>query len=650
MPKTFVLRTIFLSLLVAITPLRALALDDFKPVAPDELSMKDNPKQPGAHAMILELTDSEDDTEGTSFVYERVKIFTDEGKKYGDIEIPYIKGRFAISDIKARTIHPDGTVIPFSGQVYDKLVVKSKTYKFQAKTFTMPDVQPGSVIEYRYRKGWEKNYLYDTHWELQEALYMKKATYSIKPYRGEIYGFRYMGVGIPKGEEIKESQGTYTLQVHDIPAFDEERYSPPEHELKPHFELFYSEGSQELNTDKFWKATGRDYNKAAEEFIGHRGGIASAEAGMVAPNDANEVKLRKIYAKVQELKNLSFSREMTEQEAKRDNMKDVNNVEDVLKRGYGTHMQLNRLYAALVRAAGLEADIVRVSERNEVFFQKDLLNKNQLSAEIVLVTADGKQYFLDPGTPMCPFNDLPWKMTGVQALQLNKDGGAFISTPNVRADGAVTNRLADLKYDDGVLKGQVTVSFARQEALTWRLAEITSDEAEFKTDLEDDMKAILPHGSTVTLTSIDNLKDENEPLGIHYKVEVPFTGSIVGSRVLLPMEVFQSNNRNPFVHEQRVWPVYFAYPFQEIDEINVTMPAQYSVENVPAAKKNQTDFGYYDANWMVSGNQVRMLRRFAMLGILMPKPIYPQMRTFYDQMASSDQESVVMRAQKPAGN
>jgi hypothetical protein len=236
----------------------------------------------------------------------------------------------------------------------------------------------------------------------------------------------------------------------------------------------------------------------------------------------------------------------------------------------------------------------------------------------------------------------------VQALQLNKDGGTFIQTPNLHADGAVTNRFAELKFEDGMLKGEVTVFFARQEALTWRLAEITSDEAEFKTDLEDDMKAILPGGSTVTLTSMDDLKNEYQPLGIHYKVEVPFMGSVVGSRVLMPMEIFQANNRNPFVHEQRVWPVYFSYPYQEIDQIDITMPAEYSVENVPAAKKNQTGFGYYDADWKVSGNQLHMLRRFAMLGILMPKPIYPQMRTFYDQMASSDQESVVMRAQKTA--
>jgi hypothetical protein len=649
MPTMSRLRSIFFCLLVISASFHAFAFDDFKPVSSEELSMKDNPKQPGAHAMILEMTDAEDDTDANSYIYKRIKIFTEEGgKRYADVEIPYFKGDFSISDIKARTIHPDGKVIPFSGQVYDKVVVKSKTFKYQAKTFTMPDVQPGSIIEFKYRKGWEANTLYPTHWELQDELFIKKATFSIKPYRGDQFGFRYMGVGIQKGNEIKESRGTYTLNLNDVPAFETERYAPPERELKPRFELFYYEGTAENDKDKFWKKFAQDQYHEVEGFIGHRGAIQSAVAGMVAPNDSNEAKMRKIYAKVQQLQNLSFTREKTEQEAKREKLKDINNVEDVLKRGYGLHYHLNLLYVALARAAGLDATILDVSERNEVFFQKALLDKNQLNGEIVLVNSDGKQYFLDPGTPMCPFNQMPWKMTGVQALQFNKDGGTFIQTPNPLSDFAVTNRIADLKFEDGSLKGTIDVRFAKQEALTWRLSEITSDEAEFKTDLEEDMKRLLPGGSTVKLSSIDNLKDEEKPLDVHYNVEVLTNASVVGSRILLPMEIFQSNDRNPFVHEQRIWPLYFSYPYQEIDQVNIKMPPGLSVENLPQPKVNKSDFAYYDAKWTNSGDELLLVRRFAMLGFFMPKSIYPQVRTFFQEMSSTDQESVVMHAQKIA--
>jgi hypothetical protein len=48
----------------------------------------------------------------------------------------------------------------------------------------------------------------------------------------------------------------------------------------------------------------------------------------------------------------------------------------------------------------------------------------------------------------------------------------------------------------------------------------------------------------------------------------------------------------------------------------------------------------------MEGTKVNLIRRFAMLGVLMPTSMYPQMRTFYQQMNATDQESVVFRAQK----
>ena len=403
MPSRY-LRPLLFALLF-LTASFAFAGDDFKPVPPDELAMKDNPKQPGAHAMILEWTDAEDDANQSSTHYYRIKIFSEEGKKYADIEIPYFKGSANINDIKARTIHPDGSVVPFSGKIYDKMVVKSKNVKFQAKTFSLPDVQPGSVIEYKYRRSWDG--YGSTYWDLQDELFIKKAVFSIKPAEIPGVGFAWASVGLPSDKKVQKKNGAYVLELNDVPAFDVERYSPPEHELKPHMDFYYT--FQDVQSeDKYWKRAGQDKNKELEDFIGHRGGIQNAVNGMVSPSDPAEVKLRKIYEKVQQLKNLSFTREKTEQESKRDKLKDINNSEDVLKRGYGYHRDLNRLYTALVRAAGMDASIILVSQRDRVFFKKALLDDSQFNGEVVLVRADGKEWYLDPGTPLCPFGLIPW--------------------------------------------------------------------------------------------------------------------------------------------------------------------------------------------------------------------------------------------------
>src|SRR5271168_3928739 len=100
------------------------AKDDWLPVPPEDLALKDNPVSPGAHAMILYRENSIDAKQSSYIEYDRIKIFTEEGKKWGDVEIQFNKNSVDIKDVRARTIRPDGSVVDFQGQVYEKEIVK----------------------------------------------------------------------------------------------------------------------------------------------------------------------------------------------------------------------------------------------------------------------------------------------------------------------------------------------------------------------------------------------------------------------------------------------------------------------------------------------------------------------------------------------
>ena len=82
--------------------------------------------------------------------YRRIKVLNDDGKKYADIEIPYVPGVFQIEGIQARAIRPDGTAVNFQGQVFDRTAVRARKFKVQLKALTLADVQKGSIIEYSY--------------------------------------------------------------------------------------------------------------------------------------------------------------------------------------------------------------------------------------------------------------------------------------------------------------------------------------------------------------------------------------------------------------------------------------------------------------------------------------------------------------------
>lgn len=100
----------------------------FQPVSPDELKMTSDPAAPGVPAIILYREVARyDDRVPHEDNYFRIKILKEEGRKYGDIEIPFYKERDEdISGIKARTIRPDGTIAEFHGQVFEKFLVKRR--------------------------------------------------------------------------------------------------------------------------------------------------------------------------------------------------------------------------------------------------------------------------------------------------------------------------------------------------------------------------------------------------------------------------------------------------------------------------------------------------------------------------------------------
>jgi len=242
----------FVRTVIAITgavllPPTAAAGIGFQPVVPDDLKMTAGPQAPGAPAIILFRQVDRDDNGRTSHEndYFRIKILTEEGRKYADIEIPYFKDNEKIVVVSARTIRPDGSIVNFDGKVFDKSIVKAKGLKYLAKTFTLPDVQVGSIIEYYFTRDLAEMLIFDSHWILSQDLYTKSAKFSLKPYRSEYQQFscRWSWQDLPPGTaQPKEGPDhVVRLEAQNIPAFQTEDFMPPENELKARVDFTYGD-------------------------------------------------------------------------------------------------------------------------------------------------------------------------------------------------------------------------------------------------------------------------------------------------------------------------------------------------------------------------------------------------------------------------
>ena len=430
-PRSFFLMSAALAVLVSVHLSCFASGDDWLPISPEELRMTSEPKAPGAPAIILYRQVDRDDSNSATpheYNYIRTKIFTDEGRKHADVEIPFFKENENVHNIKARTIRPDGSIVNFDGKVYEKEIVKARGLKYLEKTFTLPDVQPGSIVEYRYVVDFREYFIFDSHWILNNELFTKQAKFTLKPYGAFALQWSWPN-GLPEGTKppLNENK-VIRMDSQDIPAFQSEDDMPPEGAMKFRVDFIYSDDGYEKEAERFWKKRGKKLNDEVEGFVGKRKAMEQAVAQIISPSDASEAKLQKIYARVQQMRNTSFEREKSEQELKREKEKQINNVEDLWKRGYGDGEQLTLLFLGLTRAAGMEASAVKVATRNDHFFNPKLMKAWDLNTYVVLAKLNGQDTYFDPGSAFTPFGLLPWAETGVTGLKLDKDGGSWVTT------------------------------------------------------------------------------------------------------------------------------------------------------------------------------------------------------------------------------
>lgn len=619
---------------------------EFRPATPEELKMTSVAGAPGAPAAILDWVRIDNDPEGTTAEYLRIKIFSEEGKKHGDVEVTFAPGYplwGSVSGIEARTIKPDGTIVPFTGKIYDKTLFKVGRNAVKAKTFSLPDVQVGGIIEYRYTVRWTNQYAFPTTWGVQQDIPVVHSAFTLYPFTDGDFSSMFTFVGLPAGKvPTKAGRDRYELTLENMPALREERFAPPDETLRARVNFFYLfDGTK---PDKFWEKQPEVFAREIESFIGRSKAADAVAKKLAAENSDRRVLLEKIYAHTQSLRNFSFEEEKSEQEIKRQDLTESKNVEEVLRKGSGFSHELNRAFVAIARAAGFAAEAVRVAPRDETFFSDKLPDAYQMDGEVAVVDLDGKSIHLDPGTPLAPFGVVSWEKTAVAGIRVAKGGKSTTwgDTPKQEVELAHTKRVADLRIEEDTLVGTITATFVGQEALVRRLRTVNDDEAARKKALEDEIKTWFPDGATLTLKSLTGDATSEKDLVATYDVVLPNIVSGAGSRVLVPLAVFRTTEKNPFAPTTRTHAIYFPYSNTEEDVVKLTLPEGMSAVTIPPGTDLKGGVLGYSAVTTRQGNVVTYTRKTNVNVMFIPAENYTQLRNFYNAVATSDAQQLVL--------
>jgi hypothetical protein len=663
MKFTALARAIIL-ILVASSP--AILYAQFQQPTDEELKMTADPKAPGAAAVYLNLEEVADDQLHYQSHYARIKILSEKGKDLATVELPYLFGGTKITDIKGRTIHADGTIVPLTVKPEDLLVAKIGEKRIDRKVFTLPSAEVGSIIEYRYELRYDDDHFSTPYWEIQQPYYVHKAHYAFTPFKAFLKGAQGMTSTyledargnpihsliwwrvLPPGVEVhSDAAGRYSVDLTEIPAQPNEDWMPPIQSVLYQV-LFYYKSAE--NSADFWMNEGKRWTKDVDHFAEPTKAIHAAVDGIVAPADSDLDKAKKLYKAVQALDNTDFSREKGASELKQLKLKTAKRAEDTWAQKNGSSDDIALLYLAMLRAAGLTAYPMRVVDREHRDFTPGYLEFDQLDADIIALSIGGKEIVLDPGEKMCPFATVHWRHSGAGGVRQSAQGLGVANSPLLAYTANTLVRTGDVNVDSqGGVEGSIRFVMSGQEALRWRQAALESDESEVKKQFDKWIRNMFPEGVEAHIDHFLALDDPDANLLAVIKVQGAI-GSATSKRLILPGLFFETRSEHPFVdQEKRLEPVDMHYSSQTSDQVVYHLPAGLTVESAPPLTKVPWE-GHADLviQSKTEAGRVTVARLFRRAFTFVKAEEYKDLRDFYQKVAAADQQQLVLTSMPAA--
>lgn len=638
-------------LLLFVVALTTVAQDkDWRPISPDDLAAKTPIVEPDADAEAIFWETRIDDSGNSDLSikhYVRVKIFTERGReKYSKFDIPFVKGK-KIKDLAARVVKTDGSIVEIKKEdIFEREIIKANGIKVKAKSFAIPNIEPGVIVEYRYKEQLEDAGANGMRLEFQRDIPVRKMAYYYKPFRGEpifkTYNFKDV-------KFIKDKDGYYLAAKNDVPSFKQEPYMPPENMARPWMRLGFGDVFVSGTIMTFSAFGGFDMKSLSSYLKKDSGDMKKAAAEIAAGATDDEDKLRKFYEFCQsQIANTSWDPTITDEMRKK--LPSSTSAKEILKRKSASSLGINMLFGSLATASGMDARFAYAGDRSEMFMNTSNIDREFLHLAGIGIKLDGRWKFYDPGTKFLPFGKLVWYEEDSAAEVVSEKFYEWVQTPLSGYDYSNTKRTGKFKLlEDGSLEGEVAVEINGHPATTYRMENYDETLAKLEEQLTDDIKRQMSTAEVSAIT-IENLTDGNKPLIQRYKVKVPNYAQKTGKRLFLQPNYFDYGSPPAFSSATRKYDVYFQYPWSENDNIEITWPAGFELDNAdaPSTVADPGKIGSLDVNIRVDKINRFMIynRKFHFGGggnILFGSGTYGPLKNLFDAFHKTDAHTITLR-------
>jgi hypothetical protein len=589
----------------------------------------------------------------TLYHYVRLKIFNAKGvEQASPIDIQYDE-RTRVTGIAARTIKPDGTILELGKDaVHERDLVRQGSHKRRAKSFAMPGLEPGAIVEYRWKEYIDVENMFYQKLEAQREFPVHKVTYFIKPLSLDYTTFRMATwpFNCQPSPLKQENTGFHSTSIEKVPAFREEPLMPGEPSVRAWMLLRYQE-DERRDPEKYWNNVAKKTYAELKSSLKVNDEIRAAAQKAVegAPDTDKIVRLiRYVRENFRDLYSNSVSdaeRTAVLKQMPKDRWR---TAPEIFKSRIGSPNELNTLVAALALAVDIEARPARVASRNGLVFDRRLADSYFLPYVDLAVRQGDKWKIYDVTADRLPANMLSWQEEGMEALLCDPKKPEFIAAPLSEPGASTAKRTGKFKLlADGTLEGDIVEAFTGHRAADERTEYVDESETRQQEHVKDEFMRVYT-ASEVSGVKVENVTAPEEPLRVHYHVRIPGYAQVTGKRLFFKPDFFRQTEAPLFTNAERKYDIVFRYAWEDEDTVDIQLPEGFSLDSPEnPGGLDMKPVGKYDFDLSVSKSGLLHCNRklaFGMGGhVLFPQKSYALVKNVFDEIQRRDTTSLAIR-------
>jgi len=565
-----------------------------------------------------------------------VKILNDRGKHYGEVELDYDSTYERVELEYARTVRPDGTIIPV-GEKHIRDVSKYLNYPLysnaRVRIISMPEVTAGSIIEYKakwYIKKLINKKDFSHHYGIQGyEPYLNQKLSVIVPidyqFSFKSYNPGYTDYNVDFVPEIREAgnKRIYVWEFKNAPEIITEPSMPPWQEIVP---------SLALSSFKSWNGIYEWWWKLAKDKIEVDKEIRREVRELIKGKETQEEKAKAIYhwvaSKVRYVA-IEYGQAGFE----------PHSAMEIFKNKYGDCKDQAMLLIAMLECCGISAYPVLIGTRGCWVLDEDfpILTFNHA---IVAAKVDGKALFLDPTAETASFGDLPPSDQDRKVFVFYEKKGRIEKTPLLPSEHNRVSKKMEIRidYDETISATREIKTFGMYDQGQRAWLKYTKPVL-VEEELKEKISTITPGGELLDYR-ISDLENLNLPVEIWMEFKGPKFLTRAGKNRLLPK--FGSLSASLVSRKTRNFPLDFQALNEDVTEIKVKLPSNLTVKYLPPPILRETPWFNYVYAYAFSEGLISFEEKLINKKRSISLEEYQTFKEIYEELARETDEQVIL--------